>query len=328
MEISFKQTLFSIEPRNKRCVDCGDKNVTYVSVNNGVTICELCSQIHKQLGPKISLLRKIDEDLDDDSMNYFIYGGNKHFKKTLKKLGVDIDMQKSKLYKTYGVDYYRKYLKSKVKGIENTEKKPENPNELINVQEDNNEIIENKFNINNNNKIIEKEKNILIDDEEKENNKNDEEKKNNIKTLYNINNNIENKINVEEINNGESEVQLHYNENGIINLDENKKINKKKSLLKSSINKVKDIGGYIRKNSVKSLVAIKKAGNIIVQKSKPAAEKIKYTAKYVGNHMPHFHISKVKSQENIRNTNDFYFDNNSKKGKIKKQIEDPKQIEF
>ena len=156
MEISFKQTLFSIEPRNKRCVDCGDKNVTYVSVNNGVTICELCSQIHKQLGPKISLLRKIDEDLDDDSVNYFIYGGNKHFKKTLKKLGVDIDMQRSKLYKTYGVDYYRKYLKSKVKGIENTEKKPDNPNELINVEEeDSKEIIENKYN---NNKIIEKKK--------------------------------------------------------------------------------------------------------------------------------------------------------------------------
>ena len=316
MEISFKHTLFSIEPRNKRCVDCGDTNVTYVSVNNGVTICELCSQIHRQLGPKISILHKIDEDIDDDSMNYFIYGGNKRFKKTLKKLGVDLDMQRTKLYKTYGVDYYRKYLKSKVKGVENTEKKPDNPNDIMEIEEDKNEIIDKEIEDHNNN-----EDNINIKfNEDKNGDKN-------IKTFLNINNNAGNKINVEDINNnGESHIQLNYNENGIISPDENNTIKRKKSLLKSSINKMKDFGGYIRKNSVKSLVAMKKAGKIIVQKSKPAATKIKSTAKYVGDHMPYFH--KHRSQDNIRNNDDFNVDNNEKKAKIEKNIEDPKQIEF
>ena len=65
MEISFKQTLFSIDPKNKRCNDCGEKHVTYVSINNGITICNLCVQIHRQLGKKISELKKIDDDFDD-----------------------------------------------------------------------------------------------------------------------------------------------------------------------------------------------------------------------------------------------------------------------
>ena len=82
-------------------------------------------------GPQISELRKIDEEFDDYSMNFFIYGGNKNFHKTLKSLGVNLDMQRSKLYKTYGVEYYRKCLKSKVKGEENNEKQPLNPNEIL-----------------------------------------------------------------------------------------------------------------------------------------------------------------------------------------------------
>ena len=47
MEVNFKEKLFSLDSRNKRCNDCGDENVKYVSVNNGITLCELCAQIHK-----------------------------------------------------------------------------------------------------------------------------------------------------------------------------------------------------------------------------------------------------------------------------------------
>ena len=116
MEISFKQTIFSLEPKNKKCNDCGDDDVKYVSVNNGITLCELCAQIHKNFGNQISFLRSIDEEFDDYLMNYFIYGGNKKFRKTLRHMGVNLDVKKAQLYKTYGVDYYRRNLKSIVKG--------------------------------------------------------------------------------------------------------------------------------------------------------------------------------------------------------------------
>ena len=285
MEISFKQTLFSIDQKNKRCVDCGDKKVDYVSINNGVTICELCAQIHRQLGPEISSLHKIDEELDDYSMNFFIYGGNKNFKKTLKNIGVNLDMPKSKLYRTFGLDYYRKYLLSKVKGAENAEKCPEKPNELMNSV-----IMENKDN----------------NDKDNEINKFNEDKKSvhNINNFLNINNNLGNKTNIDEEDNGESYIQLNYRNSLNVN---NKEKNKKKGLLRKSMDKVRTFGGYIKKNSNKGLVAIKKAGNIIVKKSKPAADKIKSTAKstarYMEEHIPYFHKHKVKSQEDIRSWN-------------------------
>ena len=312
MEISFKQTLFSIDPKNKRCVDCGEKNVAYVSINNGVTICELCAQIHRQLGPEYSSLHKIDEELDDDSMNFFIYGGNKNFKKTLKEIGVNLDMQRTKLYKTYGLDYYRKCLLSKVKGVENTEKCQKNPNEIMNSENKDNK------------------------DKENEDNKNKEDKNsvNNINNFLNINNNLGNKTNVDEEDNGESHVQLNHLNSVNLNNNVNKEKSKRSGLLRKSMDKVRTFGGYIKKNSTKGIVAIKKAGTILVKKSKPAAEKIKSTAKstarYMGEHMPYFHKHKVKSQEDIRSDN--YIDgdkiDNDENKKDGKENEDNKQIEF
>jgi len=266
MEISLKQTLLTMDPKNKRCIDCGEKNVNYISVNNGVTICDLCAQVHRQIGPEFSDLRKIDEELDDYSMNFFVHGGNKNFKKKLKELGVDLDMQRSKLYQTYGADYYRKCLKAKVDGVEMTDKIPLNPNKVIQNEEG---------------KKVNEDKNI--------------------NNFLNINNNAGNKTNVnDEEDNGESHIQLNYHHNNHGSSDNNNNKTDKKGLLRLSLNKVKSIGGYIKKNSVKGFGSIKKAGNLIAQKSKPAAEKIKSTAKYMGEHIPYFHKSKVKSQEDIR----------------------------
>ena len=357
MEISFKQTIFSLEPKNKRCIDCGDDNVTYVSVNNGVTICELCSQIHHQLGDHISELHKIDDEFDDYSMNFFIYGGNKKFKKTLKNLGVNLDMQRTKLYKTAGVEYYRKCLLAKCKGKENTAKKPIDPNEIIEIEnvenekikvnkkkeknhtddEDNKDNKENKDNKNNKDDTDDKDDKDDRDDKDNKDNKDNiinEDK--NINNFLNINNNLGNKTNIDEEDNGESHMQLNY-QNNINNIDivkDNNDVikvnNKKKGLLRSSLKKIKSLGGYIRKNSTKSIVAIKKAGNIIAKKSKPAAEKIKSTAKYVGEHMPYFHKhNKIKSQEDIRSNINLNADiKNNEDIKNDKEKEEGNQIEF
>ena len=294
MEISFKQTLFSIDPKNKRCNDCGEKHISYVSVNNGITICNLCVQIHRQLGTKISDLKKIDEEFDDYTMNFFIYGGNKNFHKFLRELGVNSSIQRSKLYKTKGADYYRKYLLAKVKGVENTAKKPDNPNELMEIvhDKDDNDKNEDKDdkdneNDNDNNKIIEDKKSI-----------------NNINNFLNINNNAGNKTNIndEDQNHHESHVVLNIG-NTDIQTDETKTL--KKNFLKSSLNKMKTLGGYIKKNSIKGIAAVKKAGSLIAKKSKPAAEKIKSTAKFMGEHIPYFHKGRFKSQDNIRAGNHF-----------------------
>ena len=292
MEISSKQTIFSIDSKNKRCNDCGEKHISYASINNGVTICNLCVQIHRQLGSKFSELKKIDEEFDDYTMNFFIYGGNKNFHKFLKELGVNSSIQRSKLYKTKGADYYRKYLLAKVKGVENTAKKPDNPNEVMEDDKD-----DDKNNIDNDK-----------DDEHINKIKNDKHSINNIHNFLNINNNLGNKTNVndEQINHAESNIQLNIGNTKIqTDEDDKDKVTIKKNFLKSSIKKMKVIGGYIKKNSIKGIKAVKKAGSIIVQKSKPAAEKIKSTAKYMGEHIPYFHKGRFKSQDDIRANNNF-----------------------
>ena len=292
MEISSKQTIFSIDSKNKRCNDCGEKHISYASINNGVTICNLCVQIHRQLGTKFSELKKIDEEFDDYTMNFFIYGGNKNFHKFLKELGVNSSIQRSKLYKTKGADYYRKYLLAKVKGVENTAKKPDNPNEVMEDDKD-----DDKNNIDNDK-----------DDEHINKIKNDKHSVNNIHNFLNINNNLGNKTNVndEQINHAESNIQLNIGNTKIqTDEDDKDKVTIKKNFLKSSIKKMKVIGGYIKKNSIKGIKAVKKAGSIIVQKSKPAAEKIKSTAKYMGEHIPYFHKGRFKSQDDIRASNNF-----------------------
>ena len=194
MEISFKQTLFSIDPKNKRCNDCGEKHISYVSINNGITICNLCVQIHRQLGPKISELKKIDEDFDDYTMNFFIYGGNKNFHKFLKELGVNSSIQRSKLYKTKGADYYRKYLLAKVKGIENTAKKPDDPNELIEIENKQNDNFDNIINDNDDDNKIKEEKHSI----------------NNINNFLNMNNNLGNKISLKDAENIHGDSHLFY----------------------------------------------------------------------------------------------------------------------
>ena len=134
MEINFKETLFSIESRNRKCNDCGDDGVKYVSVNNGITLCELCAQIHKNFGYQISYLRSIDDEFDDYLMGFFIYGGNKKFRRTLKQMGVNLDQKKGNLYRTYGVDFYRRNLKSIVKGNSQLDKDYDNPNEIMKTE--------------------------------------------------------------------------------------------------------------------------------------------------------------------------------------------------
>jgi len=304
MEISFKQTLFSIDPKNRRCNDCGEKDVKFVSINNGITICALCAQIHIQLGSKISKIHKIDEDFDDYSMNFFIYGGNKNFKKAMKSLGVNLDMQRTKLYKSSGVAHYRKCLKAKVEGGECNDHPPDNPNEILNFDND------------------------KIDNDKKY--KNGEDK--NIKNFLSMNN--KNNVDFED-NNGESHVQLYYQENQNLG-KKNDIISFKDNLLKKSVDTMKSLGGYIKKKSAKSLSAIKKAGKLIVDKSRPAAQKIKSTAIYVGEHIPYLNKFKNKSHEikdgNVNTVNEANNDKNTKKDNMDKvdngKEDGGNQIEF
>ena len=308
MEITFKQTIFSLDSKNQKCNDCGEPNVKFVSVNNGITLCELCAQIHKYFGFQISYIRSIEDDFDDYLMNYFIYGGNKKFRKTLRHMGVNLDVKKAQLYKTFGADYYRRNLKSIVKGNSQLEKDFSNPNEIMQIEsnafpEFENYVI-NNYNKNQINSSLLN--NFPIDlgtnsnnPEKNNNNPENNENNNNIKIVQ------ENKI--ESVKNEEKPKKEEENQNLDI-----------KKVMDYSIKNVKKFGNFMKKEGIKGFGLMKKYGEIIAKKSMPA---IQGATKYVKDHVPSFK-SKKENNENIEDKKD---ENNEPEKKEENNESDKKE---
>jgi len=300
MEISFKQTIFSLEPKNKKCNDCGDDDVKYVSVNNGITLCELCAQIHKNFGNQISFLRSIDEEFDDYLMNYFIYGGNKKFRKTLRHMGVNLDVKKAQLYKTYGVDYYRRNLKSIVKGNSQLEKDFDNPNEVMQINsnafpEFENYIL-NTYNANANQNLSLLNNLEINLDSNAAGTYTSNVINNPIDNQNNDNNNIKiTQDKMESVKNEPDEQKSDENggNNGAPGQDDN--MEKVKKAMDYSLKNMKKFGNFMKKEGIKGFGIMKKYGNVIANKSKPI---IQNSTNYVKNHVPYFNKNKGEGAQN------------------------------
>jgi hypothetical protein len=306
MEISFKQTIFSLEPKNKKCNDCGDDDVKFVSVNNGITLCELCAQIHKNFGNQISFLRSIDEEFDDYLMNYFIYGGNKKFRKTLRHMGVNLDVKKAQLYKTYGVDYYRRNLKSIVKGNSQLEKDFDNPNEVMQINSNAFPEFEN-YTLNTYNSSANQNLSLLNNLEiNLESNAagtyTSNVINNPIDNQNNDNNNI--KITQEKMQSVKNEPDEQKSEgnggnNGAPGQDDN--MEKVKKVMDYSLKNMKKFGNFMKKEGIKGFGIMKKYGNVIANKSKPI---IQNSTNYVKNHVPYFNKNKGEGAQNEEKEDD------------------------
>ena len=294
MEISFKQTIFSLDAKNQKCNDCGEPDVKFVSVNNGITLCELCAQIHQNFGYQISYLRSIEDEFDDYLMNFFIYGGNKKFKKTLRHMGVNLDVKKAHLYRTFGVDFYRRNLKSIVKGNSQLEKDFSNANEIMQIDSNAFPEFENyvigEYNKNQINLALLN--NMQIDL--------------NSHTNYSNNNIINN-----EINQNKSNIQEKNNES--VKNEEEKKVGENKNMdlkkvMDYSVKNVKKFGNFMKKEGIKGYGLMKKYGGIIAKKSKPVFQSAK---NYVKEHIQNFNKKddnstkeEDKKEENNNNNND------------------------
>ena len=306
MEISFKQTIFSLEPKNKKCNDCGDDDVKYVSVNNGITLCELCAQIHKNFGNQISFLRSIDEEFDDYLMNYFIYGGNKKFRKTLRHMGVNLDVKKAQLYKTYGVDYYRRNLKSIVKGNSQLEKDFDNPNEVMQINsnafpEFENYIL-NTYNANANQNLSLLNNLEINLDSNAAGTFTSNVINNPIDNQNNDNNNIKiTQDKMESVKNEPDEQKSEENggNNGAHGQDDN--MEKVKKAMDYSLKNMKKFGNFMKKEGIKGFGIMKKYGNVIANKSKPI---IQNSTNYVKNHVPYFNKNKGEGAQNEKKEDD------------------------
>ena len=65
---------------NNKCVDCGNDDISYVSINNGVFICSKCFFFHREFQNKeISNIQPFNQEFLKNDIEYFSIGGNDRF---------------------------------------------------------------------------------------------------------------------------------------------------------------------------------------------------------------------------------------------------------
>jgi predicted amidophosphoribosyltransferase len=92
---------------NKYCFECKRQFPKYVSINNGIFLCNFCAEEHKALGVGISFIRSLYE-IWDEYLYLFIYkGGNRRLSNIFKTYNIDISLNADTKYRTKAAEYYR-----------------------------------------------------------------------------------------------------------------------------------------------------------------------------------------------------------------------------
>lgn len=174
MNKDVKAKLFE-KPLNKSCFDCSIENPEWASVNNSVFLCKECQVKHRTYGISISYIRSLEMDMwKEDQIGMLKLGGNERLRDLMSLYNIKFNTNRSELYNSKLLDYYRKLLKSELRGdqrphppsdeeallpIEKTDKvKPEINNNnsninypQVNINHMNNDIEDSNINISNEN---------------------------------------------------------------------------------------------------------------------------------------------------------------------------------
>ena len=147
------------DPENLCCFDCGKTPAQWASINNSIFLCISCSGIHRGFGVQISFIKSITLDAwNENQIKMMRLGGNKNCRKLLEKYEIDKNkVNKTILYHSKIMNYYRIFLKNKVNNIPMEIQAPSNEEALKNFEGSNiNNLEENKFSSVGNNKTNEK----------------------------------------------------------------------------------------------------------------------------------------------------------------------------
>ncbi len=116
---------------NLKCFDCARSPAHWASVNNAIYLCLNCAGEHRGYGVSVSYVRSITIDTwNDNQINMMKFGGSRNLKELLEVYAVDSKVNKTVLYNSRLLDFYRKHLKSKVNG-EKFEKDPPGRDEAL-----------------------------------------------------------------------------------------------------------------------------------------------------------------------------------------------------
>ena len=143
-------------PKNNECFECANLNPEFISLNNGIFICKKCIKNHINLPKSISNILKNDLNiLTLKNIQYLCFGGNEKLKQFVQNEFPKLKkFEFHNVYKTYAMDYYRKYLEYLIEGGI----KPNKPNknkayDLIKINNINNKNKNTHIKINIDNKI-------------------------------------------------------------------------------------------------------------------------------------------------------------------------------
>ena len=110
------ENLSNIE-ENKKCFDCQNEPARWTSLNNGIFLCNECSEEHKNFGLGTNLIKSISlEQWNKNQLNIMKIGGNKRLKQFLEDNDVPKNIDKKTLYHSKLMVYYRKKLKAEADG--------------------------------------------------------------------------------------------------------------------------------------------------------------------------------------------------------------------
>ena len=111
--------IMSIES-NHYCVDCLAPNPLFTSINNAVFLCENCANMHKALGPNISIVKSlVNDQFSQDEINLLRIGGNFRFNTLISEYGITSDQNKEFKYHLKIADYHRKLLIAELNKVNN-----------------------------------------------------------------------------------------------------------------------------------------------------------------------------------------------------------------
>ena len=117
---------------NSICFDCGVENPKFVSVNNGIFLCNKCATIHMSFPQGVSDIENNDlYALSENELKFLAEGGNTSLNDFILDEFPKLENYSQKLlYKTRAMDYYRKRLYYYVYGgIE-----PRRPSSIVGCQ--------------------------------------------------------------------------------------------------------------------------------------------------------------------------------------------------
>ena len=98
---------------NSKCFDCYSENPNFVSLNNGIFLCENCSNIHKnKFSVEISQIVPLFDISNQRQLLFLKKGGNENYKIIMNKYHVITEKDLNLKYRSKFAYYYRKQLEN------------------------------------------------------------------------------------------------------------------------------------------------------------------------------------------------------------------------